>query len=131
MYDTNRVILIGRLTRDPELRSLPSGRPVCNLRIASNSSRRDAEGEWVERPNFFDVDVFGAPGENVAEHMRRGSRVCVDGRLSWREWEAADEQKRQAVSILADNVQFLDPRGEGDLESPLVGAAVGDGEGAI
>ena len=127
MYDTNRVVLVGRLTRDPELRSLPSGKPVCNLRIASNSLRREGDGEYSERPNFFDVDAFGASGEAVAAHMRRGSRVCVDGRLSWREWETEDEQKRQAVSIVADHVQFLEKPGERiDADDGLLAAGVGD-----
>jgi single-strand DNA-binding protein len=128
MHDINRVVLVGRLTRDPELRSIPSGRAVCDLRIATNSSHKEADGEWGERPNFFDVSVFGTQGETVATYMRRGSRVCVDGRLSWREWETAEEQKRQSVSIVADSVQFMDPAGErgGDGEA-LVGAAAGDG----
>ena len=130
MYDTNRVVLVGRLTRDPELRSLPSGRAVCNLRIASNSPHREADGELGERPNFFDVEVFGKPAEAVAEHMRRGRRVGVDGRLSWREWETADEQKRQAVSIQADSVQFLDAPGEREGDEGLVGVGVGDGDEA-
>jgi single-strand DNA-binding protein len=118
-FNINRVVIVGRLTREPELRSLPSGRSVCALRIACNSSRRDSEGELQEKPNFFDVDVYGGAAESVASYMHRGSRVGVDGRLEWREWETAEQQKRQAVSILADTVQFLDsPRGErdGDLE---------------
>jgi single-strand DNA-binding protein len=104
----NRVVLVGRLTRDPELRALPSGASVCGLRIACNSYRRDAGGEYVDRPNYFDVSVFGPAAENVERYMHKGSRVGVDGRLEWREWETADSQKRQAVSIVADSVQFLD-----------------------
>jgi len=127
MHDINRVVLVGRLTRDPELRSIPSGAAVCDLRIANNSSHKEPDGEWGERPNFFDVSVFGARGENVATYMRRGSRVCVDGRLSWREWETAEEQKRQAVSIVADTVQFMDPPGERDADAE---ALVGAGDGA-
>jgi single-strand DNA-binding protein len=111
-FNVNRVVLIGRLTKDPESRALPSGSSVCNLRIACNSSRRDADGEYLERPNFFDVSVFGAPGESVSEYMRRGSRVAIDGRLEWREWETAGQERRQAVSIVADTVQFLDSPGE-------------------
>ncbi len=128
MHDINRVVLVGRLTQDPELRSIPSGTAVCNLRIASNSSQKEADGEWGERPNFFDVSIFGSRGETVATYMRRGNRVCVEGRLSWREWETSEEQKRQSVSIVADHVQFLDPAGErgGDAEA-LVGTAAGDG----
>jgi single-strand DNA-binding protein len=111
-FSINRVVLVGRLTRDPELRALPSGSSVCSLRIACNSSRRDADGEFVERPNFFDVSVYGAPGESVGHYMRRGSRVAIDGRLEWREWETAEHERRQAVSVIADTVQFLDSPGE-------------------
>lgn len=120
----NHVVLIGRLTRDPELRELPSGQSVCNLRIACNSVRKDTEGEYQERPLFFDVATFGALAENVARYMHKGSRVATAGRLEWREWETTDRpsgtgQKRQAVSVVAETVQFLDmppTRGEGELE---------------
>ncbi|HTD09713.1 MAG TPA: single-stranded DNA-binding protein, partial [Solirubrobacteraceae bacterium] len=95
-FSINRVVLVGRLTRDPELRALPSGTNVCSLRIACNSSRKDADGEFVERPNFFDVSVYGVRGENVSHYMRRGSRVAIDGRLEWREWETAEQERRQA-----------------------------------
>src|ERR1700730_10059011 len=108
MFAINRVVLIGRLTRDPEWRALPSGTSVCALRIACNSFRKEQDGELTERPNYFDVSVFGPAGESVAHYMRRGRRGAVDGRLEWREWETADNQKRQAVSIVADTVQFLD-----------------------
>jgi single-strand DNA-binding protein len=107
-FAINRVVLVGRLTREPELRTLPSGVSVCGLRIACNSSRRDADGTLIERPHFFDVSVYGAAAESVGNYMHRGRRVGVDGRLEWREWETADGQKRQAVSIVADTVQFLD-----------------------
>jgi single-strand DNA-binding protein len=121
-FTINRVVLIGRLTRDPELRALPSGTSVCGLRIACNSARRDADGEFTERPNYFDVSVYGAHGESVSRYMRRGSRVAVDGRLDWREWETAEQERRQAVSVVADTVQFLDRPGERSKD----GAAGGD-----
>ena len=111
-FTINRVVLVGRLTRDPELRALPSGTSVCGLRIACNSSYKDADGELVERPNYFDVSAYGAAGESVSRYMRRGSRVAVDGRLEWREWETAEQERRQAVSIVADTIQFLDTPGE-------------------
>jgi len=98
------------LTRDAELRSLPSGRSVASLRIACNSSRKDGE-QTTERPNYFDVTVYGAPAESVARYTGKGSRVGIDGRLEWREWENSEQQRRQAVSIVADVVQFLDGRG--------------------
>jgi single-strand DNA-binding protein len=110
-FSINRVVLVGRLTRDPELRSLPSGVSVCGLRVACSSSRRDAEGDYHERPNYFDVSVYGASAESVNRYMRKGSRVAIDGRLEWREWETAEQQKRQAVSIVAETVQFLDTPG--------------------
>jgi single-strand DNA-binding protein len=111
----NRVIVTGNLTRDPELRSLPSGNSVCKLRVAVNSRRKDgATGEWVDKPNYFDVTVWGAQGENCATYLSKGRPVAVDGRLEWREWEAQDGSKRQAVEIIADSVQFLGSRGDSD-----------------
>jgi single-strand DNA-binding protein len=107
----NRVIVTGNLTRDPELRSTPSGTSVCKLRVAVNSRRKDsASGEWVDKPNYFDVTVWGAQGENCATYLRKGRPVAVDGRLDWREWEAQDGSKRQSIEIIADSVQFLGSR---------------------
>jgi single-strand DNA-binding protein len=107
----NRVVITGNLTRDPELRNLPSGTSVCKLRVAVNSRRKDgASGEWVDKPNYFDVTVWGAQGENCANYLSKGRPVAVDGRLDWREWEAQDGSKRQAVEIIADSVQFLGSR---------------------
>lgn len=123
-FTINRVVLVGRLTRDPELRALPSGTSVCGLRIACNSSYKDGDGELVERPNYFDVSAYGAAGESVSRYMRRGSRVAVDGRLEWREWETAEQERRQAVSIVADTVQFLDS----PAERSQSGAGVEHGE---
>jgi single-strand DNA-binding protein len=109
----NRVIVTGNLTRDPELRSTPSGTSVCKLRVAVNSRRRDSSGEWVDKPNYFDVTVWGAQGENCANYLAKGRPVAVDGRLDWREWEAQDGSKRQGVEIIADSVQFLGSRDSG------------------
>ena len=104
----NRVVLTGNLTRDPELRSTPSGTSVCGLRVACNTRRKDASGQWVDKPNFFDVTVWGAQGENCAQYLSKGRPVAIDGRLEWREWEAKDGSgKRQSVDIIADSVQFL------------------------
>jgi single-strand DNA-binding protein len=106
----NRVVLTGNLTRDPELRSLPSGFSICSLRIASNTRRKDQSGQWVDKPNFFDVTVFGAQGENCARFLSKGRPVAIDGRLEWREWDDQSGQKRQAVQIIAEAVQFLGGR---------------------
>ena len=108
----NRVVLTGNLTRDPELRSLQSGTSVCSLRIASNSRRRETSGEWVDKPNYFSVTVWGAQGENCARFLAKGRPVCIDGRLDWREWTAQDGSKRESVEIVAESVQFLGSRDE-------------------
>ena len=105
----NRVVLTGNLTRDPELRSLQSGTSVCSLRIASNSRRKE-NGEWVDKPNYFSVTVWGAQGENCARFLSKGRPVCIDGRLEWREWQGQDGHKRESVEIVAESVQFLGSR---------------------
>ena len=139
----NRVILTGNLTRDPELRSLPSGTSVCSLRVATNSSRKDESGNWVDKPNYFDVTVWGMQGENCAQYLSKGRPVAVDGRLEWREWQDKEGNKRQSVDIIADSVQFLGsregsenggrftpqsdvPADTGDFESAPVGARGSD-----
>ncbi|HXB64121.1 MAG TPA: single-stranded DNA-binding protein [Solirubrobacteraceae bacterium] len=125
----NSVVLVGRLTHDPELRELPSGQSVCDLRIVCNGIRRAADGEYHERPNYFDVAAFGGLGENVARYMRRGSLLAVGGRLEWREWENAEQQRRQAVKVVAENIQFLERRAADDepASDGELGAAVESG----
>jgi single-strand DNA-binding protein len=140
----NRVIITGNLTRDPELRSLPSGTSVCSLRVAVNTRRKDqSTGEWVDKANYFDVTVWGAQGENCAQYLSKGRPVAVDGRLEWREWQDQQGNKRQSVDIIADSVQFLGsregsenggrftpqsdvPADTGDFESAPVGAGGSD-----
>ena len=111
----NRVVLVGNLTRDPEMKHLPSGTALCSLRIAVNTRRKDESGQWTDKPNYLDVSVWGAQGESCAQYLAKGRPVAIDGRLEWREWEATDGSgKRQAVEIVADNVQFLGGRNDGD-----------------
>ena len=119
----NRVVLTGNLTRDPELRSTGSGLAVCSLRIASNTRRKNNQtGEWEDKPNFFDVTVWGAQGENCARFLAKGRPVAIDGRLEWREFTDNAGNKRQAVEIVADAVQFLGGRddmgGGGNVFTP-------------
>ncbi len=109
----NRVVLVGNLTRDPELRHTPSGTPVCSLRLAVNTRRKDESGNWADKPNYFDITVWGAQGENCAQYLAKGRPVAVDGRLEWREWDAQDGSKRQAVEVIAESVQFLGGRDGG------------------
>ena len=106
----NRVVLTGNLTTDPELRSLPSGTSVCKLRVACNTRRKGASGEWEDKPNYFDVTVWGAQGENCARYLSKGRPVAIDGRLEWREWQDQQGNKRQSIDIVADSVQFLGGR---------------------
>ena len=114
----NRVIITGNLTRDPELRSLPSGMAVCSLRIASNTRRKDGpSGEWVDKPNYFSITVWGAQGENCARFLSKGRPVAIDGRLEWREWQGQDGAKRESVEIVADAVQFLGGRDDAPMGS--------------
>jgi single-strand DNA-binding protein len=110
----NRVVLTGNLTRDPELRSTPSGMSVCSLRIACNTRRKNnSTGDWEDKPNYFDVTVWGAQGENCARFLAKGRPVALDGRLEWREWQDKEGNNRQSVEIIADAVQFLGGRDEG------------------
>ena len=114
MAAINRVVLVGNLTRDPELRHTPSGTAVCNLRLAVNTRRKDETGQWVDKPNYFDITVWGNQGERCAQYLSKGRPVGVDGRLEWREWETPEGNKRQAVDVVADTVQFLGGRGDGE-----------------
>jgi single-strand DNA-binding protein len=129
MANINRVVLVGNLTKDPELRHTPSGTAVCKLRLAVNTRQKDAQGNWGDKPNYFDITVWGNQGESCAQYLSKGRPVGVDGRLDWREWDAQDGTKRQAVEIIADTVQFLGSReggggwGGGDGERQFVPAA--------
>ena len=111
--DLNRVTLVGRLTRDPELRHTGGGDPICSIRLAVSSRARDEGGNWGDRSNYFDVTVFGRQAQTAADYLAKGRRIGVDGRLSWREWQAQDGTKRQSVEVIANDIFFLDSRGEG------------------
>lgn len=114
----NRLVMTGNLTRDPELRTTPSGTEVCSMRIACNTRRKDSSGEWADKANYFDVVAWGAMGVNCATYLEKGRPVAVDGRLEWREWTDRDGNKRQSVDIVADNVQFLGSREGGGDRAP-------------
>ncbi len=127
--NVNVVVITGNLTKDPELRSTNSGTSVCEMRVAVNSRRKDQSGQWVDKPNYFDVVVFGAQGENCANYLSRGRPLAVEGRLDWREWEAKEGGgKRQAVQIIANSVQFLGSRDGGGAPNGNGGGGGGGGQ---
>jgi single-strand DNA-binding protein len=88
---------------------------VCDLRVAVNTRRKNgATGEWEDKPNYFDVKVWGAQGENCAQYLSKGRPVAIDGRLEWSEWESQDGGKRSKVEVVADTVQFLGSRSDNE-----------------
>jgi single-strand DNA-binding protein len=126
----NRVVLVGNLTRDPELKQLPSGTSVCSLRIAVNTRRKDETGQWADKPNYFSVSVYGNQAESCSQYLSKGRPVAIDGRLEWREWQAQDGAKRESVEVVADSVQFLGSRGDaaagGDTPQFVPAGAAGE-----
>lgn len=120
----NQVILMGNLTRDPELRQIPSGQSVCSFSLALNRSYRDANGEWQEATDYIDCTAWGPLGERVSQYLSKGRRCLVQGRLQSRSWEQ-EGQKRSKVEVLASDVTFLDGRGGegGNDNAPAAEAA--------
>jgi single-strand DNA-binding protein len=106
----NRVVLTGNLTKDPELRSTGGGLSVCRLRVAVNTRRKNSEGNWEEKPNYFSVTVFGRQADSCNQYLRKGRPVAIDGRLEWSEYTNNEGQKRESIDIIADTVQFLSGR---------------------
>ncbi len=109
----NQVILMGNLTRDPELRTIPSGQSVCSFSLALNRSYKGQDGSWQEATDYIDVVAWGPLGERVAQYLSKGRPCLVNGRLQSRSWEQ-DGQKRSKVEVVAQDVTFLGGRGEGD-----------------
>lgn len=111
----NAVVIVGNLTRDPELRHTAGGTAVCDMRLAVNGSEKIG-GEWKDRSDFFDVRVWGNQGESCAQYLAKGKRAGVSGKLRLEEWESGGE-KKQKVLIVANDVQFLTPRDSGGERS--------------
>ena len=112
MASLNKVILLGNLTRDPELRYTPNGTAVSTFGLAINRRYRQGE-EWKEEVCYVDIVTFGRQAETVGEYLNRGNLAMVEGRLNWRSWETEDGQKRSKHEVVANNVQFM-PRGTRD-----------------
>lgn len=121
MANLNKVFLIGNLTRDPELRYIPSGSAVATFTVAVNRVFKSQAGEKKEQTSFIRVVVWGRRAEVCGEYLSKGSPVFVEGRLQSRDWETQDGQKRNTVEVVADNIQFLRMGAKGEAKSPSQG----------
>ena len=109
----NRVIISGNLTRDPELRQTASGLPVLGFGVAVNDRRKNQQtGEWEDYPNFVDCTMFGTRAESIQQFLHKGSKVAIEGKLRWSQWER-DGQKRSKLEVIVDEIEFMAPRNSG------------------
>ena len=121
-FDINQLTITGNLTRDPELRNLPSGTSVCSIRIAHNDRRKGSDGEWTDVAAFYDVSIWAGMGEYVARELSKGDKVVIAGRLQWREYET-DGNKRQAIDIVANSVVPVPKNATGQAPADVEPAA--------
>ncbi|MFA5844693.1 MAG: single-stranded DNA-binding protein [Coriobacteriia bacterium] len=124
----NRVMISGNLTRDPELRSTGGGLSVLKLRMAVNDRRKNATtGEWEDAPNYVDVTIFGARADALARFLHKGSKVAVEGKLRWSEWESSAGEKRSKIEVVADELELMSAR-DGGAPSSGDGSAPSSGD---
>jgi single-strand DNA-binding protein len=109
----NKAILFGNLTRDPELKALPSGMSVATFSLATNRRFKDKDGRWQETPDFHNIVVFGRQAETVSQYLHKGSGVFVEGRIQTRSWDDKDGQKKYRTEIVAERIQFGPKSGGG------------------
>ena len=114
----NSVQLIGNLTRDPERRTTSGDTSVVGLRLAVDGRRRNKAGDWVRKPGYFDVTVFGQLADVAMEYLAKGHKVAVSGRLDFQQWKADDGSTRSKVEVIASEVEFLTPAKRGDDDTP-------------
>lgn len=107
----NRVIISGNLTRSPELRNTASGMPVLVFGVAVNDRRKDSSGEWTDYVNLISCTMFGARAERVSRFLDKGSKVAVEGKLHYSQWETKDGQKRSKIDVIVDELEFMSSRG--------------------
>lgn len=130
----NRVMITGNLTRDPELKATSGGMSVLKLRMAVNDRRKNSQtGEWEDAPNYIDVTMFGTRAESVSRFLSKGSKLAVEGKLRWSEWESQQGEKRSKLEVVADDIEFLSSRdgGSGSYTPPASapsGGSADDGE---
>ena len=113
----NKVVISGNLTRDPELRQTANGFPVLGFGVAVNERRKNPQtGEWADYPNFIDCTMFGARAESVSRFLSKGSKVAIEGKLRWSQWER-DGQKRSKIEVVVDEIEFMSSRDGGHAMS--------------
>lgn len=110
MASLNKVLLIGNLTRDPEVRMMSNGRPVCNFGLAMNRSYKDSDGNRKDETTFVDVECFGPRAEAVGRFFSKGRSIFVEGRLKLDQWESKEGEKRSALRVVLDNFEFVDSK---------------------
>ena len=113
MPSLNKVLLIGNLTRDPDVRMMSNGRPVCNFGLALNRNYKDSEGNRKEEVTFVDVECFGPRAEAVAKFFTKGRSIFVEGRLKLDQWESKEGEKRSAIRVVLDNFEFVYSKQDG------------------
>jgi single-strand DNA-binding protein len=123
MASFNRVILVGNVTRDPELRYIPSGMAVTDIGLAVNDRRKSATGEWIEETTFVDVTLWARTAEVASEYLSKGSPVLIEGRLKLDSWEGPDGQKRSKLKVVGEKMQLLGGKGSGEGGGPRASAS--------
>ena len=122
----NKVVISGNLTRDPELRETPSGSQVLSFGVAVNDRRRNPETQqWEDCANFVDCAMFGNRAAGVARCLAKGSKVAVEGKLRWSQWEAKDGAKRSKLEVVVDEIELMTPRGDAAQPDDATAAAFG------
>ncbi|BAK43363.1 single-stranded DNA-binding protein [Eggerthella sp. YY7918] len=125
----NRVIISGNLTRDPELRATQSGLPVLGFGVAVNDRRKNQQtGEWEDYPNFIDCTMFGARAQSLSNYLSKGTKVAIEGKLRWSQWER-EGQKRSKIEVIVDELEFMSSRNSdssygGGYSAPAAAAPV-------
>ena len=124
----NRVTITGNLTRDPDLRSTAGGMPVLGFGVAVNDRRKNQQtGEWEDYPNFIDCTMFGARAQSISRFLSKGSKVAIEGKLRWSQWER-DGQKRSKIEVIVDEIEFMSARNDNTaprntMNAPMVNTA--------
>ncbi len=133
MASYNRVILLGNLTRDPEVRYTPQGTAVCDVGLAVNERRKNAAGEWIDEVVYVDVTLWGRTAEVAGEYLTKGSPILIEGRLRLDTWESQEGQKRSRLRVVGERMQMLGARGEnagGGARQRRPAASAGSSAGA-